>query len=122
MASITWTDVTNHAADLSTVTTAAQTDILAHVNTVLNVEMFGGETAPMLKLARVYLAAHYGAVWGQGAAGAAGPVVSEGMGGLQRSYAWSAMTGDPDSLSSTAYGKAFRSLVRSTLARMPMVI
>jgi hypothetical protein len=109
MASITWTDVTNHAAELASVSAGAQTDILAHVNTALNVTLFGDETSARLKLARIYLAAHLGTMANLG--GVSGPVSSESAGGLAMSYAV-AMT--RSNLGITSYGRAY-------LATLPSV-
>lgn len=123
MADIIWTDVVAFAPELSTIAAGAQTDILAHVNDTLVVTEFGGETAAKTRLARIYLAAHFGTVTAQGAAGAAGPVVSETVDRLSRTYGQPYGGGAaPDSLDSTSYGKAFRALVRTTPARIPMLL
>jgi len=122
MASITWDDVVDHAPDLACLDVEATVDILAHVNTALVVGEFGGEEAPKLKLARIYLAAHYGTVNKRGD-GAQGPVISERAGPLSRTYA----NGDEASSSesefgATSYGRAYLSLLRTTPARAPIVI
>jgi hypothetical protein len=122
MASIAWTDVVDHAPELSTVDTDAQTNILAYVNTAMTVDEWGGESSPKLKLARIYLAAHYGTVTSQGGAGAAGPVTSETAGSLSREYASYSPAGSDPLLDTTPYGKAWRSLARTTKARAPQVI
>lgn len=122
MASITWSDVDNFAANLSTVDAGAQTDILAEVNTCLNVSYWGGESGPKLKLARIYLAAHMATCALQGAAGAGGPVTMEMVDRLQVSYAQPGGGVAFDSLDSTAFGKMFRALARTTKARAPVVI
>ena len=74
MAAIIWADVVSHAAQLLTVDSTAQTDILAHVNTALAVAVFGGETHARTRLARVYLAAHFGQTITDAAGGTAGRV------------------------------------------------
>lgn len=110
MAAITWTDVTNHAAELASVAVGAQTDVLGHVNTALNVTLFGDETSPRLKLARIYLAAHLGTMGNLG--GVSGPVSSESAGGLSVSYAvW--MTNSL--LASTSYGRAYLATLSSVV-------
>ncbi len=122
MASISWSDVTAHAPELSTVSAGAQTDILAHVNVALLVTEFGGEDAPKTKMARIYLAAHLATMAAQGAAGAAGPVQSESAGGLSRTYAVGAAALAGGDYETTSYGQAFRALARTTPARIPMLL
>lgn len=58
MAAIIWSDVTDQAPELSTVSIGGQTALLDYVNSALAVEGFGGESSKRLKNARVYLAAH----------------------------------------------------------------
>lgn len=122
MAAITWPDVVAIAPELGTLGATAQTMILDHVNTALNVRVFGGEESPKLRLARVLLAAHYGTVAMSGGAVIAGPVTSESAGGLSRSYATTFATdafGGP--WGSTTYGQSFAALVRTSRARFPVV-
>lgn len=117
MAAITWADVVAHAAELSTFPVAAQNDILAWVNTHLNVTLFGGEDAAKTKLARVYLAAHTATMDKRG--GAAGPVVSSSAGGLSRSFASPPSGSD---LEATSYGSQYKMLLRTTVARVGFVV
>lgn len=122
MAAITWPDVVAIAPELASLSVTAQTLILDHVNTALNVSVFGGEASPKLRLARVFLAAHYGTVATTGGAVLAGPVTAESAGGLSRSYATTFATdafGGP--WGSTAYGQSFAALLRSSPARLPVV-
>lgn len=121
MASIVWSDVEAHAPALSTVASGAQTDILAHVNTILNVSLFGGESAAKLKLARIYLAAHSGTLSLLGASGASGPVTKDKAGGLERSYATASPTLGTD-YSTTIWGQLFIQLSNTTAARAGMLI
>lgn len=119
MASIAWSDVLTQGAELSAVHATAQTDILAHVNTTLHVEDWGGEASPKLRLARIYLAAHFGAlqILAGGGSGAAGPVTSESDGRLSRSYGWAgAMSGGDPLYDLTKYGRSYRTLMRPTFA------
>lgn len=122
MASITWTDVTDHVSSLSSVSTNARTNILAWANDALDVNVWGGESAAKLKLARIYLAAHAATVELSGAAGAAGPVTHEMVDRISRSYAQPGGGVAFDSLDSTAFGKMFRQLARTTKARGPFVL
>ncbi len=120
MAAIDWSDVIALAPTLSTVTDAAQDIILAHVNTALAVKNFGGENAPKTRLARIYLAAHFGALFKAGSTPLAGPVISEATGGVTRAYA---LINVPiaGSLGSTTYGQLYSGLVATSLARLPRV-
>lgn len=118
MASITWTDVTDHVAAMSSVGTNARTNILAHVNTCLVVDEFGGESAAKLKLARIYLAAHFGEV--ELSRGAGGTVISESAGGLSRTYA--APFQATSELGLTAWGRQFLALVRTSPSRAPGLV
>lgn len=102
MAAITWTDVTNHAPELSTVTAGAQTDVLAYVNAALSVSLFGDETSPRLKLCRVLLAAHLATLEAQ--RNTSGPVTAAAAGGLSRSYGALASR---SIAGTTGYGRAF---------------
>lgn len=119
MADIAWNpDVIAVAPELSTAAVAAQIAILAHVNTDLDVSMFDGEGGPMTRLARMYLAAHFGTQIGAGAS--AGAVVSESAGGLSRSYA--SVASSESSLGSTAYGRLYLSLANVSFARLPVLL
>ena len=125
MAAITWNDVVAHVSGLTgaAVSTTAQADILSLVNTTLNVTGWGGETSPRLKLARVYLAAHYGTLAAEGAFGPAGPAKEEEVGDLRVVYAVPALTGGDPLLDTTAFGRAYRALARNTpKLRAPCVI
>ena len=112
MAAITWTNVTDVTADLAAVSVPAQNAILLMVNEALDVRLFGnGEADNRLFLARVYLAAHYGAVEIAGSNGPAGPLVSESAGGLASAYAVPESSGDP-ALDTTSWGRAYKLLTR----------
>jgi hypothetical protein len=118
MSAIVWADVVNHAAELSGVAAGAQTDILAHVNTTLNVSVFGGEDSPKLKLARIYLAAHIATL--QSLGGSSGEIQSETVGGVSYTYAPGSTTGG--SFESTSYGQQYSALIRNSIARFPAVV
>jgi hypothetical protein len=118
---ITWPDVIAFAPELSTVDVAAQVAILAYINATFNVSEWGGSTAPMLRLGMIYLAAHFGTITGQGANGAAGPVTKESVGEISREYMEASFSTGSD-LSSSSYGQMYRTLVRQSAARAPIVI
>jgi hypothetical protein len=120
MASIIWTDVTAHAPELATgVASGAQTDILGFVNASIDPAMLDGETGYRTKLARIFLAAHFGtgALAATGST-AAGPVTAESADGLSISYgALTAALNDPGMLGATRYGAWYLGLVNTSAAR-----
>lgn len=123
MAAIVWSDVTDLASNLSSVSSGARTVILAEVNTCFNTTYFvGGEDSEKLKLCRIYYAAHLATVAAQGASGAAGPVTHEMIDRLQRSYSTPAGGIVFDGIDSTSFGKALRALLKTTKARGPLVL
>lgn len=125
MAAITWDNVLDYAAELSTVDADQQTDILAYVNDeALDPDMFGDEEGYTFKMVRIFLAAHMATVLKNGTAGsgAAGPVIGESAGGLSRQYANLATLGADALLDTTTYGREYRRMVRRSLCRVPYVI
>lgn len=102
--SITWSDVEVIAPELSTLAISAQTAILARVDRQISDSVWG----VFANDGRVYLAAHYGTLVGRGAGGV-GPVISESLGPMSRSYGWSGMYG---ALATTAYGLEYLRLLR----------
>jgi hypothetical protein len=106
---ITWTDVTNLDASLSTVPVAAQTAIIADTYAILSAERWGTR----LDLAVKYLAAHTGALLIRGGgAGPAGPVTAEALGDASRSYASWSVSGALGDLELTSWGLRFKLLLR----------
>jgi len=123
MAVISWSDVANQFPTGLTSNHGARKDILAYVNDALVVDEFGGEDSAKLKLARVYLAAHFATIAAGGVTGVAGPVVEEEGGDLRRKYASFSTTGSSDpSLTSTSGGRAYLTLLATTKARAPFVL
>ena len=125
MAAIVWADVLTVAPELATtVNDGAKVMILSYVNgRAMDPANFDGEDGWTTRLARCYLAAHLGAGVGKGASGAAGgPVTSESMGGLSRSYSVPSMMSAASALQSTDYGRKYDDLVANSLARLPFVI
>ena len=119
MAAIIWNDVTSYpgASGLSTVSVPAQTAILAYVNGVLDVSLFpDAEDGATTKLLRILMAAHMASAGAVAGHGAAGPVVSESVGGIARSYANLATAASL--LSSTVYGQSFDMILNGTAARV----
>lgn len=124
MAAIQWTDVVAFAPQLSTVGVAEQNDILAHVNTAHKIDVFGGEDAQRLRMARIFLAAHIATLNSYGGTVLAGPVISETAGDISRSYALAnayITDGEKNAWSATSYGQMYAMLIRTSAARMPKV-
>jgi hypothetical protein len=118
VASIDWDDVEAFDSALSSVATAAQDDILAHVNTAINTALFAdGEDDPRLRLARIYLAAHFAQTASSGSSGSGGPVTRERAGELEIAYAAAAAGTGFDE---TAAGRRYKELIRALAgARIP---
>lgn len=123
MAAITWAHVQLIAPELSAVVLDAQTLILSHVNEALSVSVFGGEDAGKTKLARVFLAAHYGSRTLSGGA-ELGEVSSETVGQIKRDYVTSGVSAELSGagLRSTTYGANYLSLVETSGARGPVLL
>ena len=121
MAAITWTNVTDHAAELSTVAAQVQTDILAYVNSVVQVAHIDGETGPKTKLVRIYLAAHFGALNLTSSTGVSGAVTSKKEGDVAATYAnTSALAAAPHG--ATTYGQMYLLLIGTTALRAPLLL
>lgn len=117
---ITWDDVVALASEMTDVETDAQNLILDYVNSTLNESMF---LPAALKLARIYLAAHLGTTpLSGGGSTVTGPVLSEEVGGIKRTYADVSAAIASGSLSDTTYGVTYQFLVRTSRARLPLVI
>jgi hypothetical protein len=121
MAVITWSDVTAFAPELATFDSGAQADVLAYVNTALNLSEWGSESSPQLRLARIYLAAHCATVTNGGSNPVAGPITEEQVGDISRSYGFSGTVQSTD-LESTSYGRMFRFLCNHSPARAPVLL
>lgn len=106
---ISWDDVTTVAPELSAVPTDTRTAILADVALQISVTAWGG--SDRADMASKYLAAHLGTL-ALGGANGGGPVVSEVVGQVSRSYA-SPMGNTPGSEGSTRYGLEFMRLRRA---------
>lgn len=122
MAAISWDDVVAHASALADMDPDAQADILEYVNNTLNVSKFGGENNGRTKLARIYLAAHFGTTINSSmGGGASGPVKAESVGDVRREYA-TAVSTSSISFESTVYGQSYLDLVKTSAARGPLVL
>lgn len=111
---ITWADVVNIAAELSTVPVGRQTAVLAQVALQMNEDVWGSK----LDMGSVWLAAHLATCMGR--QGTGGAVQSESVGAVSRSYAVSQAASAAD-LGSTAYGIEYqRILLQLPLARIAL--
>lgn len=117
MAAIAWSDVVAFAAKLSTTPEQQQIDILEFVNGSIVPASFGGENSHTLRMARIYLASHL-ATSTNGNSGVTGPVTSESIEGMSRSYA--VLSSDSE-LGKTSYGGMYKSLLRNGPGRLPFV-
>lgn len=120
MADIAWSDVVNHAAELSTVDATVQTEILAYVNSVIQVALIDNEAGPKTKLVRIYLAAHFATANASASSGTGGTISSKKEGDVAVTYAVpsSATAGTPDA---TAYGSMYLRLIGTTALRAPLL-
>lgn len=100
--------VTDVASELSTSAAATQATVLASVDAQINATQWGD----LADFGRLYLAAHLGTVTARGGNGPGGPVASEAVGDLSRSYANFSPMGSDALLDSTPYGKEYRRLRR----------
>lgn len=125
MAPITWGttvtpspdgDIVRRVPSMTAIDIGIQDDILAFVNTALDVRLFdNGEDDPRLKLARIYLALHFatgGSVNADGSTdGPGGPLTQESCGGMMRQYAFLGADGDP-LLAESYWGRQYRAFIR----------
>lgn len=113
---ITWADVILVAPALSTLSTAQQNLFLSMAETTLNATEFGDK----YDFACIYFCAHYATVTKNGGNGPGGPISAEAVGRVSRSYAVPS-AGD-EFWSSTAFGRAYQSIVNSLLSRGGFVL
>lgn len=122
MADIVWADVLAHAPELSVASAGAQTDVLAYVNQTLSSAEFGGDTSIIFKLARILLAAHMVTMSLMATGTLTGPVIGESEGQVSRQYWSNSPMGTDPLLDKSTYGQQFRTLVRRSPARAPVVL
>jgi hypothetical protein len=106
---ITWAAVTAVAPELASVPGGVQTALLAMVGVMLpNPNALGDQ----YDAACTWLAAHLGTISQRKSGNIAGPVSSESVGQVSRSYAVPAMDSASD-YSSTSYGQLFQAIVKN---------
>jgi hypothetical protein len=112
---ITWTDVVAIAPELSSVAVAGQTLVLAAVGK----QVGAGQWGDLQKEGQLALAAHMGTLIKR-AAGAVGPVVSQTVGPVSRTYA--VIASAASSLGSTSWGSEYQRLIMILPAVRGLVI
>lgn len=120
MAAIEWHEVVDHYPALSTFDVHAGDDVVAFVNETVNVDAFGGEDSYKTKLARIHLAAHFAAIASTSAL-SGGPVKRRRVGDIEEEFATSSSPSDSEGMTQTAGGRAYLALLRSSLARVPVM-
>lgn len=124
MTDITQNDVTDFATELQTgVPDAAWERIIPYVN---QFDLTNIDTDDDRALARIYLAAHLAKGVKLSASGTTaatvGPVTSESVGGVRRSYAFITQTSSESALNTTRYGQRYLELIYMSGCRGPHVI
>lgn len=104
---VAWSDVVLIAPNLSTISTAAQTFYLAESLRQIDADVWG----EFATVGQIYLAAHM-ATLGQGSG--SGPVTSETLGAMSRSYAVPMWL--QSSLALTRFGAEYERLLRLAVA------
>lgn len=117
--SVTWSDVVAFPApELAGVASGAQAAILAYVDRQIDPDVWGDYADDGRRYLAAHLASQMGATGsGAGSAGTMGPVTSETLGPMSRSYgALSGSTEGMGELAATKYGREYYRLLRIALA------
>ena len=81
-----------------------------------------GEDAATDRIAKIFLAAHMGTLMRRGNQASAGPMTSESMGDVRRSYGLIAGEPGAASLSTTRYGQLYLEILTASVANGPFVV
>jgi hypothetical protein len=114
-------DVLDFASELSTVTDAVWTKVLAHVN---QINLTSDDSDEDRVLARIYLAAHIARVVkfaNSEENNVSGPVTSESVGGIRRTYANITSATTQSALKTTPYGQLYLDLLMGTFCNGPQL-
>lgn len=105
---ITWADVVEVVPGMITVPVGAQNLILSHVASVVTAGQWGSRAT----LGQTYLALHLGTIASPsgGAGQVVGPVVSETVGPVSRTFAVLAQASSDGNLGTTSWGAEYKSL------------
>jgi hypothetical protein len=113
-------DVLAIAPELSTLTDQAWLDLLTYAN---EFDFTSLDTEQTVRMARIFLCAHFGAKNRRAATGIVGPVISEAAGGVRRAYGFSATGGGlTGELGSTPYGITLLSILTMSGAHGPFLV
>lgn len=112
-------DVLAIASELSTLSDQAWLDLLSYVN---EFDFSSLDTVQTVRMARIFLAAHFGTRTKKAAVGAVGPVISEAAGGVRRAYGFNSSTADVNELGSTMYGLTLISILSMSGAHGPFLV
>lgn len=121
------TDVTAFAPELASIVDAVWTDVLAYVNefdlTQVAQDNFNlvGASAQTDRMAKIWLAAHIVTQDKRGSSAAAGPLTSESVGGVRRSFGLIPFGTAMSSLATTRYGQEFLEVIGMSLGG-PMLV
>ena len=119
---ITWADVTAAFPDDATLSAVDAGEEGATYVAWVDEQVDDGVLGTRADQIRINLAAHLATRVGTGGSGAGGPVSSESVDGVSRSYAVATIT-DDDELGTTTYGRRAKLLMRTTpRARLPQMI
>lgn len=119
MADIIKADVLAIAPNLSTLTDQAWLDLLTYVN---EFDFASLDTVHTVRMARIFLAAHFGTVTKKAPVGAVGPVISEAAGGVRRAYGFSSTSTVTTELGATPYGLTLLSILSMSGAHGPFLV
>lgn len=114
---IAWLEVVGAFPELGGVSVDYGEFIVTLVNARVDPANLDGEGGPTTRLARLFLAAHFGATTLRGIA--AGPLTGESEGGLSRSYG--VPRTDWSELQMTSYGQSYCALIGVSPARAGFV-
>lgn len=123
MADITWDDVEAYRSALGDVPVAVQDDALLYVNTKIAAGRFDGETGIKTRLARIYLASHFGELYiaRVNASTTGGAVSSETYGASSITLDYETSS-NVSTLAETVGGAAYKSLVNRSANRVGFVV
>lgn len=120
MEAINKADVLSIAPELSTLSDQAWADLLEYVN---EFDFTTLDTVQTVRMARIFLAAHWGTGVKRAPKGAAGPVTGEAAGGVRRTYGLVATAGGGlGALGSTMYGQTLLSILSMSGAHGPFLV